>query len=200
MSARTLEEIVTALQADFDARSVGASVVMGAWRPEEHAGADRVVLGLGSFDPDLPLASPMPLIAGPGPVLAGSAAASTLALRGQEYVVWVHGVAPAGTAVEDVVRLNHRRTGELLDATTAGLIRVVGRGSIKFGPGQWPKADVGDVTYGALCRFAISVAIPVRGDAYAVVPRPYTLTTEIKTAFPEGDETGATIETTGQDP
>lgn len=188
----TIRTIAQDLAADFAARGIIAAVAFGNWQVAQHTGADRVIIGLGDFDPD---GQNQPAGLRPGPVIYNGKAAPSLALHVQEGVAWVHGVAPDGTADADRINASHDRTTVLLHATIAGLIRVVGRGSLSFGKGQWPSVDTGDVTYGALARFRFAVAVPVLGDAYAVVPKPYTVTTTVTGAFPSGDEAGGTFTT-----
>lgn len=188
----TIRTIAQNLAADFAARGIVAAVTFGNWQVGQHTGADRVIIGLGDFDPD---GQNQPAGLRPGPVIYNGKAAPSLALHMQEGVAWVHGVAPEGTSEETRIEANHDRTAALLHATIAGLIRVVGRGSLSFGKGQWPTVDTGDVTYGALCRFRFIVAVPVLGDAYTVVPKPYTVTTTVTGTFPSGDEAGGTFTT-----
>lgn len=180
----TIQDLAVALKADFDLRGGGVAVDFGNWQSEIHAGADRIVLGLGTFDPD---AQNFPPGQSPGAVNHGATAAVTVALRAQEVIAWVHGVAPGGTSEAAVAAASHARASVLLDATTAALRRILGRGALVFGKGDWPSAAQGDVTYGALARFRFFVAIPVLGDAYAVVPKPYSVTAEILADLPGGE-------------
>lgn len=183
----TMQDIADALQADFDLRAVGAHVDFGNWNAEVHAAADHVVIGLGAFDPD---ATGFPAGMSPGPVIFGispEAAASTVAVQGQEGIAWVHGLAPEGTAEALIPRASHARTQRLLHATIAALRRIVGRGALIFAAGEWPAVAQGDVTYGALARFRFKIAIPVLGDAYAVVPKPYSVQTTVKASLPSGE-------------
>lgn len=178
------------LAAYFAARNITVDVVLGNWRESDHAGADRVILGLGDFDPD---AADTPPALRPGVVVQTGAAtaAAVVAVRTQEVLLWVHGVAASGTAPESVPAASHARTAVLLDATIAGLRRVVGRGALSFGKGSWPAVASGDVTYGALVRFRCVLAIPVLGDAWAVVPKPYSVQTQVVADLPGGEVTGA---------
>lgn len=192
----TIRTIVQDLAADFGARNIGATVVFGNWQVEQHKGGDRVVIGLGDFDPDAQGLAPL---SGPGhfPHPGGSTAAPTLALHLQEGIVWVHGVAPEGTSDEERINAAHDRTTRLLHATIAGLRRVVGFGALIFGKGQWPAVDTADVTYGALCRFRFSVAVPVLGDPLGVLPKPYAAQTTVSMNLPGGPVVGATFPTEG---
>lgn len=185
----TVQDIATALVDDFALRNVAAKVVFGNWQVAQHAGADRVIIGLGAFDPD---SQDYPIGAAPGSVVNGETAAAVVAVQSQEVLVWVHGTAPDDTAAEDIPAAAHARTQRLLHATIAGLRRILGRGALGFGSGDWPSADTGDVTYGALATLSFSVAIPVLGDAYLVVPKPYTMTATVKADLPSGEVTAAT--------
>jgi len=142
------------------------------------------VIGLGTFDPD---AQNFPPGQSPGSVDHGVTAAATVAVRAQEVIAWVHGVAAGGTSEATLAAANHARTAVLLDATIAALRRILGRGAMVFGKGEWPSAAQGDATYGALARFRFWVAIPVLGDAYAIVPKPYSVTAEILADLPGGE-------------
>lgn len=191
----TIRTVAQRLAADFALRGVGATVVFGNWQPEQHAGADRVVVGLGDFDTDAMASQPPGYT--PGPVINGATAASTLALHLQEAIVWVHGVGPAGTPDEERIDANHDRTSVLLHATIAGLRRALGYGSLILGKGQWPTVDTGDVTYGALCRFRFAVAVPVLGDPLNVLPKPQTVEATMQMGFAGGTQDGPTIAATG---
>ncbi len=183
------------LAAYFSARNITVEVVLGNWREAEHAGADRVILGLGDFDPD---AADTPPALRPGVVVQTGAttAAAVVAVRTQEVLLWVHGVAANGTAAESTTVASHARTAELLDATIAGLRRVVGRAALSFGKGSWPAAVTGDVSYGALVRFRCVLAIPVLGDAWTIVPKPYSVQTQVVADMPAGEVVAAQTTTT----
>lgn len=187
----TVRTLAAELQADFTARNIGAVVVFGNWNEQQHAGADRVIIGLGDFDPSSPGVSAANR---PGPVIRTgvSTAAPIISVHAQDVLVWVHGVAPEGTAPEDVPNASHDRTARLLHATIAGICRVVGPGALAFGKGTWPATAQGDVTYGALARFRCSVDVPVLGDAWAVAPKPYTVTTTTVVDLPSGEVTAST--------
>lgn len=185
----TVQDIATALEADFALRNVGAAVTFGNWQAAQHAGADHVVIGLGAFDPD---SEDFPIGAAPGYVVDGETAAATVSVQSQEVLVWVHGVAPEDTEESAIPAASHARTQRLLHATIAGLRRILGRGALAFGAGEWPSATQGDVTYGALATLSFNVAIPVLGDAYLVVPKPYTVTATVKADLPSGEVTAAT--------
>lgn len=188
MGVDSMQDLADQLQADFDARGGGVAVDFGNWRAEVHAGADRIVVGLGAFDPD---SKAFPLGQSPGPVISGNTAAPSVAVRAQEGVAWVHGVAPPDTAEALIPRVSHARTAELLDKTISALFRIVNRAFLTFGGGEWPSASQGDVTYGGLARFRFRIAIPVKGDAYAVVPKPYQVTTTTVVETPDGEIVGA---------
>ncbi|MFO0588834.1 MAG: hypothetical protein U0441_14890 [Polyangiaceae bacterium] len=181
-----MRQLAVKLQEDFTLRNVGAEVVFGNWSVEQHAGADRVILGLGDFDP---ASAGVSTANRPGVVLQTgvNTASQVVSVHAQEVLVWVHGVAPEGTAEIDVPALSHDRTGVLLHATIAGLLRVVGRGALAFGKGTWPTAAQGDVTYGALARLKCMIDVPVLGDAWSVVPKPYSVTTQVVAELPGGD-------------
>jgi hypothetical protein len=186
----SIDTLAAELASYFAARSIAVEVVLGNWQEAQHAGADRVIVGLGDFDPDAPGTS---VGLRPGVVIQTGAttAAQIVAVRTQEVVVWVHGVAPDGTSDAARTTANHVRTAQLLDATIAGLRRVVGRGALSFGKGAWPAAAIGDVTYGALARFKCLLDIPVLGDAWAVVPKPYSVQTQVVADLPGGEVTAA---------
>lgn len=191
----TIRTVAQRLAADFELRGVGATVVFGNWQAEQHAGADRVVIGLADFD--LGAMGSQPPGYTPGPVIHGATAAPTMALHLQEAIVWVHGVAPAGTSDEARIDASHDRTTVLLHATAAALIRVVGYGSLALGKGTWPVVDAADVAYGGLARFRFAVAVPVLGDLLNVLPKPQKVATTMQMGFPAGTQDGPVIETTG---
>lgn len=188
----TIRNIVEKLQDDFDLRGVAAQVVFGNWQTSQHTGANRVIIGLSDFDAD---AQGQTMGMRPGPVVNGSTAAASIALHMQDAVVWVHGIAPEGTPDDQRVNAAHDATVRLLHATIAGLKRNIRQGSI--GKGTWPAVDIGDVTYGALARFKFTVAVPVLGDAWAVVPKPYTVTAQVQLNTANGPVVGATVPAEG---
>jgi len=192
----TIQKLCTELQACFEQRSIAASVVFGNWAADEHRGAGSVIIGLGDFDPD---ASNFPTVAGPGPIMIGDKAYTTVAVRAQQAVVWVHAEAPIPTTDPERVAAAHEATALLLDQTIAALRGVlVGRGALLFERGQWPAADLGDITYGALAKFRFWIAIPVLGlDPLAVVPRPVMVETKATMNLPTGPALAGTIPTKG---
>lgn len=182
------------LQDDFDARGVLATVDYGNWEESQHKGAARVILGLGDFDPD---AQNFPNVVQPGTVVIPGAdtAAAVVAVQAQEVIIWVHDVAPEGTAPIDIPKLSHDRTGVLLHATISGLRRVGGRAALIFvGKGTWPSVTQGDITYGSLAKLKCAIAIPVLGDPWPVVPKPYKVTATVSMKLPGGDHVGATVQ------
>lgn len=185
-----VDELAAGLVSYFADRSIAVEVVLGNWQEAQHAGADRVIVGLGGFDPDAPGVS---AASRPGVVVqtGASTAARVEAVRSQEVLFWVHGVAPPDTSPADRPVGNLTRTASLLNSTIAGLRHTVGRGALSFGKGTWVAMAEGDVMYGALARFSCFVDIPVLGDAWAVVPKPYSVQTQVVADLPGGEVTAA---------
>src|SRR5690348_16343956 len=96
----TISSIVTAVQEDFDFRSIEAETVFGSWNVAQHAGANRVIIGLGDGDLSFQDLNPQ-WASSPQALPTTTQSASAIAFQLQKMKVWVHGVCPSSTAEID---------------------------------------------------------------------------------------------------
>lgn len=192
----SVRQLVTEIKADFAARGVTADVVFGTWNVGVHAGANRVVIGLGAVELNYTGSKSIdknPAGFGMRVLPGNTQAASALAMHIQNLKIWCHGIADEGTALEDIPALNHDRTVELMHATVAALYRCCGgSASLGLGAGEWPQEEPGDVTYGSLVTFECGLAVPVLNDKWAVV-KPDSMTMTLKADLPSGLVTVAQV-------
>lgn len=186
----SVRNLITEIQADFEPRGVTAEVLFGTWNVAQHAGANRVIIGLGGGELNYTGSKSIDRntagFGGVRPLENGTQAASTLAFHLQTLRVWCHGIADEGTALEDIPSFNHDRTQELMHATVAAMYRACGgSGSLGLGSIEWPEEESGDVTYGSLVTFECQLAVPVLSDKWAVA-QITSVTTKLKAKFPSG--------------
>lgn len=186
----SVRNLVTEIKADFEARGVTAEVVFGTWNVAQHAGANRVVIGLGPFKLSYKGAEFIdknPSGFGGVRILPGNTqAASAIMMHIQNLKVYCHGIADEGTALEDIPAINHDRTQELMHATVAALWRVCGGpGAFGIESGEWLQEESGDVVFGACAVFDCAIAVPVLGDKWGVA-QILSTTTKLNLALPSG--------------
>ena len=197
-----VDQLAADIGADLTANDVVADILIGEWNTEQHYGKPRVVVGIGPGkieDPtgdrfgatgwvdlgDGTLASPF-----------GVTVARALVHRAKQFPIWVHSVAPNGTAPANTAQAARQATAALVDAVVAAIRRTRG-GMVMGWTDEAPVDDSekrGEFVYGSVTTFGCVLAIPVFD-----VPTPLVQIGEVEgdaQITVDGVDTPATPETT----
>lgn len=156
----SVPDILDAVRADFELRSIDAEVEFGEWKHAYLTGGARVVVGLGDFVDEAPGEVGAPGVRD----INASTGARPLFSRIQTLHVRVHGRPPSE---------RDPKRSETAQRTTAALLHQVQRafyaacyGSLVAGRGTWPRPQESgqDFLYGSIVDWLPGIMIPVDDD------------------------------------
>lgn len=164
-----LTPIVAGVEAYFahPSRVVVATVEAGEWNTERHGSAAYVVIGPAAFTYYGAADKAPGTVAAPSHWwdLGGGLVAPVVGRRDQTFTVWVHELAPAGTAPAASSLAALGAVFALADVTMAALRDLHGH-DLPCTPGKVRASEQGEFTNGATVEWGFTIPIPVLGDPY----------------------------------